>query len=402
MAKITNKQAQAIKPGDKAKQTGVTGLTLQPTKTKGRGKWNLRFVSPVTGKRRDMGMGSYPDVPVAEALTQGRKARELIAAGIDPILKRQEHEAIPTFEQAACERYAQLAPSFRSKRRRNWIRSLEMYAFPAIGSVRVDALTPQHFANMLSPIWLAKAYTAGAVKQRSHDVMAACWAQGHVTANPLDVVSRLLPKQQARTRHFPAMPWREVPAFADTELSREHMAGSRAALLFLILTACRSGEVRGAPWSEIDLQRRLWIIPAERMKAGREHRVPLSDPVVKLLRDQCHDGEPASDDLIFPAIRGGMLTDMAITSLLRKADAPSDVPGRTAAAHGFRASFRNWAADHGYSTDIAERALAHAVRDQTQAAYERTDRLDARIAMMEQWADHVTGKASADVIPFKA
>lgn len=401
MAAITNKQAKAIKPGDKPKQTGVTGLTLKPTQTKGRGKWNLRYVSPVTGKRRDMGMGSYPDVPVADALKQGREAREQIAAGVDPILKRQEQNAIPTFEQAARQRYEQLAPGFRSKRRKNWIRSLEMYAFPHIGDMRVDALTPQHFADMLRPVWLDKQDTARRVKQRSGDVMASCWAQGHVQSNPLDVVGRLLPKQNRTKRHYPAMPWRDVPAFTDQQLKRERMTGARAALLFLILTAARSGEVRGAPWSEIDLDAKLWTVPAERMKSHRAHRVPLSDAAVDLLRQQYDDALPVADALIFPAIRGGMLTDMAMTSLLRKANAPSDTPGRTATAHGFRASFRNWAADHGYSHDIAERALAHTISNQVQAAYERTDRLDARIAMMEQWAAHVMG-AGANVVAFRA
>lgn len=392
---ITDRQARAIKPGDKPKPTGITGLTLKPTQTKGRGKWVLRYVSPVTGKRRDMGIGSYPDVAVAKALKQGRKARELLAADVDPIMKKQAESAIPTFEQAARRRYEQLKPGFKSHRRANWIRGLEMYAFPHIGDMRVDALTPRHFAAMLRPIWLDKADMARRVKQRCHDVMASSYAQGHTQGNPLDVVARLLPKQTKPIRHYPAMPWRYVPAFVDEHLRNAQDA--RAALLYLILTAARSEEVLGARWGEVELDAKLWTIPPERMKANNPHRVPLSEAAVALLREQI-EGEPPADALVFPSVRGKQLTDMALTMVLRKANAPSDVPGRTATAHGFRASFRNWAADHGYDEALAERALAHTIGNKVQAAYERTDRLEARIAMMEQWAGHVMGGARANVV----
>src|SRR5699024_9924139 len=140
---------KAIKPGDKTLSAGIPGLTLKPTKTKGRGKWNLRFVSPATGKRRDMGLGSYPDVSVADALRAAQDAREQIASGIDPIEARHQQFAIPTFEQAARERYAQILPGLRGRRAPNWIRSLELYVFERIGYVRVDQLTPRHFAEVL-------------------------------------------------------------------------------------------------------------------------------------------------------------------------------------------------------------------------------------------------------------
>lgn len=402
MAKISDKQARAIKPGDKAKQSGITGLTLKPTKVRGRGKWVLRYVSPATGKRRDTSLGIYPDVPVADALKQGRAAREMLAAGTDPIMAKQEQDAIPTFERAARERYAQLSAGFNNARhRQNWIRSLEMHAFPSIGAMTVDAITPQHLADMLRPIWLEIPDTAGRVKQRCSDVMAACWAQGHIQGNPADVVDRLLPKQPSKAeKHYPAMPWELVPAFVQDQLSGRLM-GSRAALLWLILTGARSGEVRGATWSEFDLDAKLWTVPPERMKAGRRHRVPLSDAAIDLLRAQWPDKrEPPADALIFPSVQGKMLSDMAVSMLLRKAGAASDTPGRTATAHGFRSSFRNWAADHHYSMDIAERALAHTIGNKVQAAYERTDRLDARIEMMQAWADHVTGNRR-NVVPFK-
>lgn len=376
--------------------SGVTGLTLKPSTASGRGKWNLRYVSPVTGKRRDMGMGVYPDVSVADALRLGQEARELIAGGDDPVMVRRAQSAVPTFEQAARRRWENIRDSFRNaKHRMDWIASLERHAFPTLGDVRVDKITPRQIADTLRPIWLKTPETASRVKQRCHNVMAACWAEGYIQANPVDVVGHLLSDQPTRNNHQPAMPWKLVPAFVQEHLRWEPVLGSRAALLFLILTAARSGEVRGMTWAEVDVEARLWTVPAERMKAHREHRVPLSDAAMALL------GAQGDDELVFPSLRGKMLSDMALTSLLRKTGATSDVPGRTATAHGFRSSFRDWAADHGYQSDLAERALAHTIGNKVRAAYERTDQLEARVAMMEQWAAHVMGRAGANVVPFK-
>lgn len=407
MAKIKDRQARAIKPGGKALPTGVTGLTLQPTLKAGRGKWNLRFVSPVTGKRRDMGLGVFPDKTVENALEEAEKARKQIALGIDPIISRGESKAIPTFEKAARTRWEQVAPSFRNdKHRAQWISSLEQHVFPYIGDIRVDKLTPRHFADVLNIIWLTIPETAKRVKMRCTDVMASCWALEHVQSNPLDVVKRLLPSSTANNgqRHHPAMPWRDVPDFISNTLSKRPIMGAQACLLFVILTAARSGEARGAIWQEIDLEKSLWTIPAERMKSHRDHRVPLSDAAIKLLRQQWNEDKlPPPKMLVFPAQRGGQLSDMALSSLLRKAKAPSDIAGRVATAHGFRATFRNWAADHGYSTELAERALAHIIGNKVQAAYERTDRLDARVKMMQAWADYIDGAGSgAKVIPIKS
>lgn len=393
MAKITDRQARTIKPGGRAIPTGITGLTLQPSTKPGRGKWNLRFVSPMTGKRRDMGLGVYPDTGVSDALSAADRARQQIAAGIDPIVARDDQQSLPSFEQAARARWEQVSPAFRNeKHRAQWISSLERHVFPYIGAYKVDALTPRHFADMLRRIWLEIPETAKRVKMRCADIMASCWAHGHIQSNPLDVVAHLLPatKSAATIRHQPAMPWQLVQCFVNAHLAKEPLLGARAALLFAILTAARSGEVRGATWGEIDFHAKLWVIPASRMKAGKDHRVPLSRNAIKLLRQLNFEAEQSTpEELIFPALRGGQLSDMALTSLLRKAKAPSDTPGRVATAHGFRSSFRDWAADKGYSTELAERALAHLIGNKVQAAYERTDRLEARINMMEDWADWV-------------
>lgn len=399
MAKITDRQAQAIKPGGKAISSGITGMTLQPGATPGTGKWILRFVSPAYGKRRDMGLGSYPDVSVAEALASATAARQQIAAGIDPIDARNELSETPTFEDAARTRWKEVRQSFRNEKHiAQWISTLEQHVFPHIGSVRLDQLTPKRFADVLRPIWLTIPETASRVKQRCSDVMAWAWAHGYTQGNPLDVAGHLLPAQPAKRAHQPAMPWPQVGPFVREHLMQGRITGGNAALLFAILTAARSGEVRGATWSEIDFENKLWTIPAERMKANAVHRVPLSDAALDLLRQQKEYA--LHEELVFPAPWGKMLSDMAMTALLRRKDAPSDVPGRIATAHGFRSSFRNWAADNGYPADIAERALAHTIANKVQAAYERTDRLEARRDIMQQWADMLMTE-QANILPIR-
>lgn len=388
----------SIKPGDKPINAGITGLWLYPSKTtKGTGKWIFRFTSPQTGKRRDMGLGVYPDVPLADAFEKARTARATLAKGIDPLGERKALQAMPTFEQAARERHTLVAPTFKNeKHRAQWITTLETYVFPKLGSAKVDSLTPQHFADTLKPIWTAKPETARRVKMRCNDVMKSCVAAGWIQSNPVDVVAQLLPSNSAKGEkaHLPAMPWPALPDFVGQYLSNP--TGAKAALLFAILTAARSGEVLGAVWGEIDLESKVWTIPSDRMKAGRTHRVPLPDAAVRLLQSIKPDTS-APIDLVFKAAKGKQYSDMALTKVLRDIDPPleSDVPGRIPTVHGFRASFRNWCADSGIDTDTAERCLAHTIKNQTQAAYERTDRFEIRAQVMRGWADHVTGKTAA-------
>lgn len=218
--------------------------------------------------------------------------------------------------------------------------------------------------------------------------MQWAWAHGHITANPLTVVDHLLPKQSTKAEHQPAMPWRQVPTFVNTHLGGlKATNGTRAALLFLILTAARSGEVRGATWDEIDLQGAVWNIPASRMKAKEAHRVPLSGDALALLKAIKASG--LHDMLVFPSPQLKTLSDMSLTALLRRVKAESDTPGRCATEHGFRSSFRDWASEQGYSRDLAERALAHTIANKVEAAYHRTDLLDQRRPLMEAWAHHI-------------
>ena len=359
-------------------------------------KWTLRYTSPITGKRRDAGLGTFPETSIAEAREKALAMRKLIDNGEDPIDQRnREREAAIvaaaalTFEKAARQVHTELKPGWKNeKHAAQWISTLETYVFPKLGSRKLDAISPGDCADVLRPIWLTKSETASRTRQRMHAVMQWAWAHGHITANPLSVVDHLLPKQSAKAEHQPAMPWRQVPKFVTAHLTEHEPCDStRAALLFLILTATRSGEVRGATWDELDLHAGVWNIPAARMKAKEPHRVPLSEKalmLVKMLKQtQLHD------TLVFPSPREKVLSDMTLTALLRRVKAESDTPDRIATAHGFRSSFRDWASEHGYARDLAERALAHTVANKVEAAYHRTDLLEQRRPLMEAWAQHI-------------
>ncbi|WP_374554687.1 tyrosine-type recombinase/integrase [Aquitalea pelogenes] len=392
MAILTDTKARSLKPEDKPISHGaVTGLCLHPSGSKGRGKWVLRYVSPQTGKRRNAGLGAYPEVAIAEAAKIAIAMREQIRQGVDPLEvkpKREEAESPLTFEQAAMQLHKELLPSWKNdKHGQQWINTLDQYAFPQLGLLALDQIAPSHVADVLRPIWLDKAETASRVKQRIHAVMAWGWAHGLCTSNPVDVVHHLLPAQPSksvRTQHQPAMPWRQLPAFIAMHLcigGRPDV--TRLLLEFLILTAARSGEVRGMMWQEIDWDAAIWTVPADRMKAKMVHRVPLSKRAMQIL--QCCRG--THEILVFPSPRAQTaLSDMVLTSFLRRVEAPSDTPGRIATAHGFRSSFRDWCSEHGYSRDLAERALAHTVQNKVEAAYHRTDLLEQRRSMMDAWS----------------
>ncbi|MEV3827763.1 tyrosine-type recombinase/integrase [Aeromonas rivipollensis] len=402
MALLSDAKARSIKPDDKPiPHGGITGLTLHPSTTKGRGKWVFRYVSPVTGKRRNAGLGIYPEISIADAGSQARLMREQLAKGLDPLeVKKEEASkpAIPTVEIAARQVHEQLLPGWRNpKHGKQWISTLEQYAFPIIGRQPINAITPAHIASVLQPIWLEIPETATRVKQRLHAVMAWAWAHGFCQANPVDVVDKLLPLQPSkaiRTQHQPAMDWRELPAFYQQHLANaERFDVSRALLSFMILTGCRSGEARSMRWEELDLDAAIWTIPADRMKTQVIHRIPLSLQAMAVLDKVrgLHGG------WVFPSPRKQVpLTDMALTTLLRRIEAPSTTPGRLATAHGFRSSFRDWCSEQGYPRDLAERALAHLIQNKVEAAYHRTDLLDQRRPMMDAWAEFVSGNSPTE------
>lgn len=393
MAVITDTKAKNIKPDDKPIPHGsVTGLALHPSSKRGRGKWVLRFLSPRTQKRRNAGLGIYPEVSITEAAKLANSMREQLAAGIDPLeLHKQEKVVVPTFEEAARKVHAELLPGWKNdKHGKQWLSTLEKHVFPFIGSIKLDSLTAANIATALRPIWLSRSETARRTRQRIHTVMAWGWAHGFCSANPVDVVGHLLPQQtSANTRrvHQPAMPWRIIPLYLAAHINQEaNFNVSEALLTYVILTACRSGEARSMRWSEVDLKSGVWTIPSEKMKAGILHRVPLSKQALAVLEKM----KGLHRDLVFPSPRKQIiLSDMVLTSFLRRTNAKSDTPDRIATAHGFRSSFRDWCSEHGYPRDLAERALAHAVKNKVEAAYHRTDLLEQRRPMMQAWADHV-------------
>ena len=375
MATITDTKARNINPTDAAIPHGnITGLALHPSSTKGHGKWVLRYVSPVTSKRRNAGLGSYPEVTIAEAARRATAMRTLLLEGKDPLEEKtkveEEKPKVPTFEQAAHTLHQDLLPGWKNpKHGQQWINTMKDYVFPRLGGKFLHEIQPGDVAEVLKPIWLTKAETASRVKQRMHAVMAWGWAHGHCQSNPVDVVGHLLAQQPGKTvraKHFPAMPWRDIPKFVQQELRATNRAEvTRTLLEFVILTACRSGEARGMTWNEVDWTAKIWTVPAGRMKAKLPHRVPLSSRALALLESQ----KDQHDQLVFPSVRDRVeLSDMALTSLLRRLKAHSDSPGRFATAHGFRSSFRDWCSENGYSRDLAERSLAHTIKDKVEAA----------------------------------
>lgn len=368
----------------------IRGLYLRVSEAGSRG-WLLRFM--LAGRRRDMWLGSSSELTLAEARELAREARKLIKAKIDPIEHRHRERVEAkrldglrswTFKLAAEAVHETLRPGWKNdKHAEQWMNTLTAYAFPKIGERPVGEIDVAAVLDVLRPIWNTKAETARRVRQRLDAVMRWALAHGYANTNPVAAAVDLLPKQRDVVEHHAAMPYKAVPKFV-TKLQALEVSASRLALEFAILTAARSGEVRGATWSEIDLKAATWRISASRMKAAREHRVPLSRQAVALLKAAGKQWGTDPKAPVFPNPQGKALSDMALTQLLRGM-------GHAKTVHGFRSSFRDWCAENGVSRELAERALAHAVKDATEAAYHRTDQLEQRRPLMQQWGVFVRG-----------
>ena len=374
---------------------GVAGLYLCISPSGSR-SWIARV--SVDGKRREMGLGGFPEVSLAVAREKARAARSDTTMGIDPVAHRKEARSARQALKATQKTFADCAKAYieahsdswrNAKHRAQWPSTFETYVYPTMGTVLVGEVTQAHVMAVLLPIWKTKTQTATRLRGRIEQVLAwataAGFRQGENCARWTGLLDQLLPApgKVAKVQHHRALPIDDMPAFI--KALRQHEGLSPKTLEFVVLTAARSGEVRGATWAEIDMEAKVWTVPAERMKAGKEHRVPLSTQAIKLL-----EAMPRIEgtDLVFPAPRGGQLSDMTLTALTRRMKLDA-VP------HGFRSTFRDWVFERtDYPRDLAEAALAHALESKVEAAYRRGDALERRRAMMQAWANYCEGVAN--------
>ena len=356
------------------------GLLVRPALRGGLNKSWTQSVR-IDGRPTSLGLGRYPVVTLAMARERALDNARTIAQGRDP---RRSTKAVPTFAQALETVIAIHAPGWKDRAGsvRQWRSSLARYALPRIGAKNVDAVTAADVMDVLLPIWSTKRVTATRVRQRIGAVMKWAIAQGLRDDNPAgEAIAAALPKTAAVQRHQRALPHAEVRAALDRIRGCDAYLGVRLAFEFLVLTAARSGEVRNARWDEIDRDGAVWTVPAERMKNGREHRVPLSDRALEVLDEALE--LPAANDLVFPSPTGRVLPQKTLSEFMRALQVDA-VP------HGFRSSFRDWAAEcTDAPREVCELALAHVNGDRVEAAYRRTDLFDRRRVLMSDWAAYV-------------
>jgi integrase len=398
------------------------GLFLR-VRPNGAKQWVQRIT--IRGKRSEIGLGSPPAVTLAAARKLALEHRGKAMGGGDPLADRRKAAAVLTFEDAVDRYLANKLDEFRNeKHRKQWRSTLETYANPVLGSKRVSEITMQDVLRVLEPIWQTKTETAKRLRGRIENVLSWAAVAGHRTGdNPAKWkgnLAEILPKPSKVTKasNHPALALGDVSKWWHSLAQREGMAAQ--ALQFLTLTAARSGEVRGMTWDELDLgpngqsgvrtlatpaTTATWTIPAARMKAGREHRVPLTPQAVAILR-----ALPRMKDssYVFFAPRGGMLSDMSISAVMRRMQESEEKTchagfldprsKRAAVPHGLRSTFRQWAAEQGFPRDMAEIALAHFIGSDVERAYQRSDMLERRRAMMEAWACFLLGSRNFDSV----
>ena len=352
----------------------------------GKKSWVQRIT--IDGKRRDMGLGGYPTVSLAQARKRASDNRAAVSNGRNPLADKRR-PAMPTLKEATYAVHKANRPRWRNEKHAvSWVQTLERHALPKIGMKRIDEIGRAEVLSVLTPIWTTRPETARRVRQRLRTIFRWAMAHGFIENNPagemIDGALAPMPKVKA---HFRAMPYQEVRSALETVEASQASQAAKLCLRFLILTSARSGEARGAAWSEIDLQGRVWRIPSLRMKAGLEHRVPLSKQALEVLYEASalHD----ETDLVFPSPQkhGDQLSDMTLTKVLRSVGL-----AERATVHGFRSSFKNWTLEQ---TDtpwaVSEAALAHTLGNSTERAYARSDLFERRRDLMQKWADYATG-----------
>src|SRR3984957_4993120 len=374
-SKLTARKVETAKPG-KYSDGGNLYLIVSHTGTR---KWVLRFTW--RGRAKEMGLGSAASVPLADARERAASARRKIAEGLNPIDERKRDGGIPTFGEMADDVRETLSAGFRNeKHKAQWKSPLETYAAP-LRAKPVDTIATDDVLAVLKPIWTMKAETASRVRGRIEKVLDAAKAKGSRSGeNPArwrGHLDHLLPRRSKLARgHHAAMPYEEVANFI--EKLRKRDATAALALELCILTAARSGEILGMRWSEVDLDTQVWTVPAHRMKAGREHRVPLSPRAVAILRQL---EELKGGEFVFPGqVRNKPLSNMAMEMMLRRMNI------QDATVHGFRSSFRVWAGNiSNFPREVVETALAHVIGDKAEQAYRRSDALEKPRKLMEAW-----------------
>lgn len=404
MGKLNPRQVENLAtPGTYEDGEGLR-LVVKPNAKK---YWVLRF--QLDGKRREMGLGSFPDVSLKEVRLEASAKRRMLMDGIDPLAARDaEREALRATQQAETAKavtFKTVAADYiaahragwkNAKHAQQWENTLKTYVYPVVRDLPAEAMTTEHVLNVLSPIWKTKPETAARVRNRIELVLDAAKArglrQGENPARWRGHLDKLLPPRAKvkAVEHHPALPWAELPAFM-AEIA-PHDDFTYKAMRMTILTACRTSEVLGASWDEFDLKGAVWTIPAARMKAAREHRVPLSEAVLAILETL---PRVVGSPYLFPSVRKGKhLSNMAMLMALRRMER-TDIT-----VHGFRSTFRDWAAEatH-YPREVCEQALAHVRQDKTEAAYFRGDLFEKRRALMADWATYCTSTPANNVVP---
>lgn len=386
MGKLT---ATAIKASRKPGRYGDgDGLFLAVSKS-GSASWVVRVQK--MGRRRDIGIGSAKKVSLAAAREKAGMVRSQVEAGLDPVAERRKSEGTPTFREAAAIVFAASQATWRNgKHKWQWMRTLEMFAFPTIGDSRVSEITASQVHDVLAAIWLEKPETARRVRQRIGMVLDWAYSKGFREGEaPMRSITKGLPRQTRAAVHHAAMPFADLPAFI-IRLGQKETWG-RLALEAAILTAARSGEVRGATWEEVDLETGLWTIPAGRMKAGKPHVIPLSAAARRVFQRASELRTTSSKYVFQGARRDKPMSDMTLMKVLRDLKA-----GCT--AHGFRSSFRDWVSEStSFAGDLAEAALAHAIGNKTEAAYRRGNLLEKRRRLMDAWGTYCEGATDSIV-----
>ncbi|WP_097090584.1 tyrosine-type recombinase/integrase [Novosphingobium sp. Chol11] len=359
------------------------GLYLK-VDSNGSKRWIQRIV--INGKRRDVGLGSIALVSLAEAREAAIENRKAARAGADPIAAKRAAQAVLTFEEAAKRVHELNKPTWRNEKHgKQWIDTLDKFAFPFIGSKRISTISSADILSLLTPIWTSRPETARRVKQRVGTVMKWAVANGWRLDNPTEAIGQALPKHdRSKVKHREALPYDQVAAAITHVRNSDAGITTKLAFEFLVLTATRSGETREAKWGEFDLTKKVWTIPASRMKAKKAHEVPLSDRCLMILKEAEQHKQEGSD-LVFPGTKENRpLSDMTLSKLMKELNIPA-VP------HGFRSSFRDWAGEQTHHPrEVIEFALAHVIKDKAEAAYARSALLEKRRLLMDDWTSFLS------------